>query len=48
MKRDGVYNPVTHDWKAIEASKGFSRGCKSRPTQDNKGSAVLPLLLSPL
>jgi hypothetical protein len=46
MKRDGVYNPVTHAWKALEASKGFSRGCKPRPTQDSKGSVFLPLLLS--
>jgi hypothetical protein len=34
MRRDGVYNPVTHVSKAIEASKRFSRGCKPRPTQD--------------
>ena len=46
MKRDGVYNSVIHVWKAIEASKGFSRGCNPRPTQDNKGSVFLPLLLS--
>jgi len=46
MKRDGVYNPITYVWKAIEASKRFSRGCNPRPAKDNKGSVFLPLLLS--
>ena len=31
LKRDGVYNPVTHVSKAIEPSKRFGRGCKPRP-----------------
>ncbi len=46
MKRNGVYNSVIHVWKAIEASKCFSRGCNPRPTQDSKGSVFLSSLLS--
>jgi hypothetical protein len=33
MKRNGIYNSVIHVWKAIEASKRFSRDCNPRPAQ---------------
>ena len=31
LRRDGVYNPIAHVLKVIEAFKRFGRGCKLRP-----------------
>ncbi len=36
VKRDGVYNPVTHVSKAIEPSNRFDRGYKPRPALENR------------
>ena len=36
LKRDGVYNPVTHVSKAIEPSKRFDRGYKPRSALENR------------